>query len=77
MLKAAADVIMLDKENKEVRQRGWHPQDPGFATTLTLRVPIRGGQANRTHSEKEKSAGSISEAGKSLYRLTKARSRRP
>ena len=42
MLKAAADVIMLDKENKEVRQRGCHPQVPGFEATLTTRVPIRG-----------------------------------
>ena len=53
MLKAAVDVSMVEKENEEVRQRGSYPQDPDFELTLTTRVPIRGGQANRNHLNEE------------------------
>ena len=30
MLKAAANLSTMEKENVAVRQRGSHPQDPGF-----------------------------------------------
>ena len=30
MIKAAANVFTVEKENEAVRRRGSHPQDPGF-----------------------------------------------